>query len=102
MLLILIIASIKGPVTVTAIATGFRDFGDCAVFTDRKWRTCEKVTSSTSPRDFILRADVSQCQNEARIRVALKDGDCSDKNQVIAQIIRKYTTYKYYYCIVCF
>ena len=86
MLVILILVSIKGPVT--AIATGFRDFGDCAVFTDRKWKTCDKVTSSTSPRDFILRANVSQCQNEARLRVVLKDGDCSDKNQVIVQIIR--------------
>jgi hypothetical protein len=87
MLLILILVSIKGPVTLSAIATGFRDFGDCAVFTDRKWRTCDKVTSSTSPRDFFLRANVSLCQNEARIRVVLKDGDCSDKNQVIVQMM---------------
>ena len=83
----------------TAIATGFRDFGDCAVFTDRKRRTCDKVTSSTTPRDFLLRADVSQCRNEARIRVALKDGDCSDKNQVIVQIIRYETIDKHDYCI---
>jgi len=75
-------------VSLTAIAKGYRDFGDCAVFTDRKRKTCGEVTSSTNPFDFQLRANVSRCQNEARIRLVLKDGDCSDKNQVIVQMIR--------------
>ena len=74
-------------VPVTAIAKGYRDFGDCAVFTDRKRKTCADVTSSTNPFDFVLRAKVSQCQNEARIRLVLNGGDCSDKNQVNLQII---------------
>jgi len=65
------------------MAEGCRDFGDCAVFTDGKRETCAEVTSSTNPVDFLLRTNVSRCQNEARIRLVLKDGDCSDKNQVI-------------------
>ena len=75
-------------VPLTAIAKGYRDFGDCAVFTDGKRETYAEVTSSTNPLDFVLRANVSRCQNEARIRLVLKDGDCSDKNQVILQMIR--------------
>ena len=71
-----------------AIATGFRNFGDCAAFTDRIRKTCAEMTSPTKQLDFVLRANVSRCQNEARIRVLLKDGDCSDKNQVNIQIIR--------------
>ena len=84
----LILRFVYVSVVLTALAEGCRDFGDCAVFTDRKRKTCAEVTSSTNPLDFVLRANVSQCQNEARIRLVLKDGDCSDKNQVIVQMIR--------------
>ena len=83
----LILRFVYVSVPVTAIAKGYRDFGDCAVFTDRKRKTCADVTSSNNPFDFVLRATVSRCQNEARIRLVLKNGDCSDKNQVIVQMI---------------
>ena len=68
---------------VVAVATGFREFGDCAVFTDHDSETCAEVTSSDNPLDFILNADVSQSQNTTNVRVTLRDGDCSDNNQVI-------------------
>ena len=84
----LILRLVYVSVPFTAIAKGYRDFGDCAVFTDRKRKTCADVTSSNNPFDFVLRANVSRCQNEARIRLVLKDGDCSDKNQVIVQMTR--------------
>ncbi|KAK2156967.1 hypothetical protein NP493_1923g00003 [Ridgeia piscesae] len=76
-------------VALTVIAKGYHDFGDCAVFTDRKRKTCAEVTSPTNPFDFLLRANVSRCQNEARIRLVLMDGDCSDKNQVHVDTMEK-------------
>ncbi|KAI0231437.1 hypothetical protein LSAT2_018192, partial [Lamellibrachia satsuma] len=70
------------PVNVVAIATGFREFGDCAIFTDHNRSTCAEVTSSGNPLDFILKANVSQSQNTANVRITLRDGDCSDNHQV--------------------
>ncbi|KAK2188358.1 hypothetical protein NP493_135g05035, partial [Ridgeia piscesae] len=54
-----------------------------------KRKTCDKVTSSNTPLDFLLRASVSLCQKQARIRIVLKDGDCSDKNQVHVATMEK-------------
>ncbi|KAI0235237.1 hypothetical protein LSAT2_014282 [Lamellibrachia satsuma] len=70
------------PVNVVAIATGFREFGDCAVFTDHNQTTCAEVTSSDNPLDFILKVNVSKWQNTSNVRVTLRNGDCSDNNQV--------------------
>ena len=67
---------------VFATATGYRDFGDCAVFIDFKANTCAVVTTSTSPLDFVLKANVSTSQNLSSVGLALKDGDCSDTTQV--------------------
>ena len=67
-LMSLILRFVYVSVALIAIAN---DFGDCAVFTDRKRETCADVTSSTNPLDFVLRAKVSR----------------SDKNQVIVQMI---------------
>ena len=44
------------PVLVVA-AEGYRHFYDDAVFIDRNRSTCDVVTSSTSPLDFVLQAD---------------------------------------------
>ena len=68
---------------VVAVATGFREFGDCAIFTDHDPETCAEVTSSDNPLDFILNANVSKLQNTANVRITLRNGDCSDNNQVI-------------------
>ena len=68
---------------VVAVATGFREFGDCAVFTDHDLETCAEVTSSDNPLDFILNANVSKWQNTANVSISLRDGECSDNNQVI-------------------
>ncbi|KAI0221417.1 hypothetical protein LSAT2_027243 [Lamellibrachia satsuma] len=67
---------------VVAVATGFREFGDCAVFTDHDRETCAEVTSSDNPLDFILKADASQSQDTSNISITLRDGDCNDNNQV--------------------
>ena len=67
---------------VVAVATGFREFGDCAIFTDHDPETCAEVTSSDNPLDFILNANVSKLQNMANVRITLRNGDCSDNNQV--------------------
>ncbi|KAI0217315.1 hypothetical protein LSAT2_030834 [Lamellibrachia satsuma] len=58
-----------------AIATGFTEFGDCAVFTDDKRNTCDVVTSSTNPLDFVLRMSLLQSQNSFTVNVILRDGD---------------------------
>ena len=44
------------PVLVVA-ADGFRHFSDDAVFIDRNRNTCDVVTSSMSPLDFVLETD---------------------------------------------
>ena len=69
------------PATV-AIATGFSEFGDCAVFTDDNRNTCDVVTSATNPLDFVLRMNLWQSQNAFTVNVTLRDGDCGDNSQV--------------------
>ena len=65
-------------------ADGFRHFYDDAVFIDRKRNTCDVVTSPTSPLDFILQADAEPFQSTMiNLTLVMRDGDCSDKNQVI-------------------
>ncbi|KAI0237867.1 hypothetical protein LSAT2_011546 [Lamellibrachia satsuma] len=66
---------------VVAVAAGFREFGDCAIFTDFDTETCAEVTSSDNPLDFILNANVSKLLNTANVRITLRNGDCSDNNQ---------------------
>ncbi|KAK2173202.1 hypothetical protein NP493_893g01063 [Ridgeia piscesae] len=65
-----------------AVATGYRDYGDCAVFTDHNRSTCGAVTSATSPLDFVLRTSLMQSRNEFDVSVILRDGDCADSSQV--------------------
>ncbi|KAI0234525.1 hypothetical protein LSAT2_015199 [Lamellibrachia satsuma] len=67
---------------VVASAEGFREFGECAVFTDRNQDTCEAVTSSDNPLDFVLRANLTQYQTNFDARITLRDGNCGDSNQV--------------------
>ena len=65
-------------------ADGFRHFHDDAVFIDRKRNTCDTVTSSTSPLDFVLQADAEPFQSTLiTLTVVLLGGDCSDNNQVM-------------------
>ena len=71
------------PVLVVA-ADGFRHFYDDAVFIDRKRSTCDVVTSSTSPLDFVLQADPEPFQSTwIMFTLVLRDGDCSDDKQVM-------------------
>ena len=44
---------------VVASAEGFREFGDCAGFTDHNHATCEAVTSSDNPLGSAFRANLS-------------------------------------------
>ena len=53
------------------------------MFTDRKRSTCDVVTSSRSPLDFVLQADAGILQSTlANLTLTLRDGDCDDSNQV--------------------
>ncbi|KAI0242231.1 hypothetical protein LSAT2_014382 [Lamellibrachia satsuma] len=61
---------------------GFREFGECAVFTDHNGATCETVMLSNSPLDFVLRATLSQLHTNFDSRITLQDGNCSNANQV--------------------
>ena len=72
---------------VVASAEGFREFGDCAVFTDRNQDTCEAVTSSDNPLDFVLRANLTQYQTNFDARITLHDGNCGDSSQVKKKVL---------------
>ncbi|KAK2180738.1 hypothetical protein NP493_429g02000 [Ridgeia piscesae] len=76
-------------VYLTAIATGFREFGDCAVFTDHDKNSCAEVTSSDTPLDFVLKANISQSENATGVRITLRNGDCDDSKQVMI-VVYKY------------
>jgi hypothetical protein len=67
------------------MATGFREFGDCAVFNDYDRNTCAEVTSSDSPVDFILK-QVFNTDNSTGVRITLRNGDCDDNKQVTAVV----------------
>ena len=73
-------------VPVTAIATGFREFGDCDVFTDHDTNSCAEVTSSDTPVDFVLKANISLSENSNGVRITLRNGDCDDSKQVISSV----------------
>ena len=65
-------------------AEGFRHFSDDAVFIDRNRNTCDVVTSSMSPLDFVLETDPEPYQSTLIIvTVVLRDGDCQDAEQVM-------------------
>ena len=63
---------------VVASAEGFREFGDCAVFTDHDHATCQAVTSS----DFVFRANLSNYFANLDARITLRGGNCGDASQV--------------------
>jgi len=65
------------------MATGFREFGNCAVFTDHDRSTCAEVTSPDSPMDFVLKANMSQSETSAHVIVTMRDCDCNDNTQVV-------------------
>ena len=65
-----------------ASAEGFREFGDCAVFTDHDRATCEAVTSSDNPLDFVFRANLSNYFTNFDARITLRGGNCGDASQV--------------------
>ena len=65
-------------------ADGFRHFYDDAVFIDRKRSTCDVVTSSTNPLDFVLQTNAEPFLSTLiKITVVLREGDCSDDQQVM-------------------
>ena len=65
-----------------ASAEGFREFGDCAVFTDQDRATCQAVTSSDNPLDFVFRANLSNYFTNFDARITLRGGNCGDASQV--------------------
>ena len=82
MLVILII--ILEPIP--AIARGYREFGDCAVFFDQKRDTCDDVTSTTNALDFILRAGPLLSHTAFSVNVTMQQGDCGDDKQVRSHV----------------
>ena len=67
------------------MATGFREFGDGAVFTDDDRNTCAEVTSSDSPVDFVLNKFLIT-ENSTGVHITLRNGDCNDSKQVTAVV----------------
>ena len=59
-----------------ASAEGFREFRDCAVFIDHDRATCESVTSSGNPLDFVFRANLSNYFANFDARINLRGGNC--------------------------
>ncbi|KAI0237738.1 hypothetical protein LSAT2_011676, partial [Lamellibrachia satsuma] len=74
---------------IVASAEGFREFGDCAVFTDSNSATCEAVTASDNPLDFVFRANLSQSLTNFVARITLRDGKCGDASQVHVNTLEK-------------
>ena len=71
--------------TLVVAAEGFRHSYNDAFFIDRKRSTCDVVTSSTNPLDFVLQADAKQFHSTLiNLTLVLRDGDCCDDNQVTA------------------
>ncbi|KAI0207373.1 hypothetical protein LSAT2_007977, partial [Lamellibrachia satsuma] len=68
--------------SIVASATGFREFGDCALFVDKNRSSCEDVTSSDNPLDFVLKVNLSKPQSNFDVRITLRDGYCGDASQV--------------------
>ena len=65
-----------------ASAEGFREFGDCAVFTDHNRATCVAVTSSDNLLDFIFRANLSNYFTNFDARITLRSGNYGDASQI--------------------
>ena len=71
-------------VGIVVAADGFRHVYDDAAFVDGNRSTCDIVTSSTSPLDFVLQADPEPFESTLiNLTVVLRHGDCSDNNQVM-------------------
>ena len=73
------------PTVPVVIATGCRDFGDCAVINDPNRATCQVVTSAINPQDFVNRKVLSKWkrENEVNVSVSLRHGNCGVNDQVM-------------------
>ncbi|KAI0229490.1 hypothetical protein LSAT2_020086, partial [Lamellibrachia satsuma] len=67
--------------SIVASATGFREFGDCAFFIDKNRASCEAVTSSENPLDFVLKVNLLQPLSNFDVRITLRDGNCGDAKE---------------------
>ena len=86
---VIIIICILAPIP--AIARGYREFGDCAVFFDQKRDTCDDVTSTTNALDFILRAGPLLSHTAFSVNVTMQQGDCGDDKQVRFHVSQQIT-----------